>query len=342
MIKEDGLVVFDSYGSAEHMDNHLSRPEIASCLSGQDGCSIRKSDTSGIDYIYFARRYNDVIVRTALPFAVGKKRYMHPDWMLLITLMLTFAAGVLAIRQLSLHAGAEFERDTRRMLRSQKKRMTANIAHELRTPVTSIRAYLETMVNNPDMAQDKREQFTSRAYNQTLRLSDLIRDISLITKIEEAPEALSKEYIGVRKLSEEVIEEFSAEIAHNHITICNNIPEHLSIKANASLIYALLRNLIEKSVRYAGSDICICLSGQIKGHFAHFEYSDNGKGVKPEHLEKIFERFYRIPDENAHHSEGSGLGLSIVKNAVTFHGGSIEAQCIEPHGLRFIFTLEAV
>lgn len=87
--------------------------------------------------------------------------------------------------------------DTDEKLRSQKRRITGNLAHELRTPVTSIRGYLETLVNNPDIQQDKRVLFTERAYLQTLRLSDMIRDISLITKIEEAPELLIKEHLGI-------------------------------------------------------------------------------------------------------------------------------------------------
>ena len=90
-------------------------------------------------------------------------------------------------------------------LKTQKKRITGNLAHELRTPVTSIRGYLETLVDNPQMDEAKKGQFIDRAYRQTLRLSDLIRDISLITKMEEAPQTLKKEHLGMRHLTCEVI-----------------------------------------------------------------------------------------------------------------------------------------
>lgn len=339
VIQPDGSVLYDSYEPHEMMDNHLSRPEIKSCLEGKDGCSIRKSETAGIEYIYFARRYGDVIVRTALPFAVDQRRFLHPDWMLLLTIALLFAVAVFIIRMLSVRADAEAEKEADIKLQSQKRRITGNLAHELRTPVTSIRGYLETLVDNPQMADDKKELFTERAYLQSLRLSDLIRDISLITKMEEAPEMLGKEHIGIRKLTEEVFEEFASAIADKDITVENSIPDDISIKANQTLLYALFRNLVENSIRYGGSAISIHLECAPADGMLQFTYYDDGKGVSEEHIGKIFERFYRIPEENAHRAEGSGLGLSIVKNAVAFHGGTISASHVVPHGLCFRFTI---
>ena len=342
VIRPDGSVIFDSLEDAEAMGNHLSRPEIASCLEGAEGCSIRKSETAGIEYIYFAKKYGEIIVRTALPFETSQRRFMHPDWMLLITIALLFAAAVLAIWLLSLKVGADVRRDTDEKLQSQKKRMTGNIAHELRTPVTSIRGYLETLTNNPDMSSDKRDLFTERAYLQSLRLTDLIRDISLITKIEEAPELLTREYLGMRKLTDEVLDEFASAIADSGILVENLIAEDLSIKGNQSLVYALMRNLVENSIRYGGAGITVHIECSVHDGMAHFTYYDTGKGVSKEHLGQIFERFYRVPEENAHRAEGSGLGLSIVRNAVTFHGGTITASRLEPHGLCFKFTLPLV
>lgn len=339
VIQPDGFVIYDSYGHSDAMGNHLSRPEIKSCLEGKDGCSIRVSETSGIEYIYFARRYGDVIVRTALPFEIAQRRFMHPDWVLLITIALLFVMAVLVIRQISLRAGAEAEKEANDKLQSQKKRITGNLAHELRTPVTSIRGYLETLVNNPQMSDEKRNLFTERAYLQSLRLSDLIRDISLITKMEEAPEMLVKEHAGIRKLTDGIFDEFSSQIEGNAITVENLLSDSLCIKGNQSLLYALFRNLVENSIRYGGSDITIHLECSESDGVASFTYFDNGKGVSEDHIGRIFERFYRIPDENAHKAEGSGLGLSIVKNAVVFHGGSISVSRMAPHGLCFRFTI---
>ena len=339
VINLNGEVIFDSAEPAAVMDNHLSRPEIEASLKGDDGSSIRKSETAGIEYLYYARKYGDVIVRTALPFEITQKRFLHPDWILLITIGLLFLAAVLAIILLSRRLDAEAKRTTDEKLQSQKKRITGNLAHEIRTPVTSIRGYLETLVNNPDLPADKKELFTERAYLQTLRLSDLIRDIALITKIEEAPELLTIEDINIRTVTDEVFDEFSSSVKDQGIIIENRIPEGLDIKGNPSLIYAIFRNLVENSIRYAGPGITICVECSTSDGVAHFKYADNGKGISKEHLERIFERFYRIPEENGHRAEGSGLGLSIVRNAIAFHGGSIHASTVVPQGLCFSFTL---
>lgn len=339
VIRPDGQVIYDSYEHSDAMGNHLSRPEIKSCIGGEEGCSIRMSETSGIEYIYFARRYGDVIVRTALPFEIAQRRFMHPDWVLLVMIALLFVMAAFVVRQISLRAGAEAEREANDKLQSQKKRITGNLAHELRTPVTSIRGYLETLVDNPQMPDEKRDLFTERAYLQTLRLSDLIRDISLITKMEEAPEMLVKEHIGIRRLTDDVFDEFASQIKENGVTVENMVSDSLSIKGNQSLLYALFRNLVENSIRYGGSNITIHLECSEVESMACFTYFDNGKGVSEEHIGKIFERFYRIPDENAHKAEGSGLGLSIVKNAVVFHGGTIAVSNMSPHGLCFKFSI---
>ncbi len=338
VVSPSGEVVYDSY-EGEVLGSHLDRPEIQACLSGSEGCSIRRSGTSGIEYIYFAKRYGDVIVRTAMPFELAQKRFMHPDWTLLITIGLLFLLAALLTRRLSLRADAKAKEAADEQLKTQKKRITGNLAHELRTPVTSIRGYLETLVDNPQMDEAKKGQFIDRAYRQTLRLSDLIRDISLITKMEEAPQTLKKEHLGMRHLTCEVIEEFAGTIAAQGVKVENTIADDVCILGNQSLLYALLRNLVENSLRYGGSGITIHIECSLYDGMAHFFYYDTGKGVSDEHLGKIFERFYRIPEEDSHRSEGSGLGLSIVKNAVAFHKGTISAHHLQPHGLAFRFSI---
>ena len=340
VIELDGHVLYDSFEQADALSNHLSRPEIAACLDGSDGCSIRKSETFGIEYIYYARRYDGVIIRTALPFEINRKRFMHPDGMLLLTIVLLFAAAVMVIIMISRRFNAQVNRETDKKLQNQKKQMTNNIAHELRTPVTSIRGYLETMVNNPDMDLQRRELFTEKAYLQTLRLSELIRDISLITKIEEAPELLSKGIIGIRKIADDVTDELSESIREHGITVTDTIPADVTANANATLVYAIFKNFIENTIRYAGDGVAVSISylGESDGK-AVFQYSDNGRGVPEDQLDRIFERFYRITSENSPKAEGSGLGLSIVRNAIAFHGGSVKASLLTPHGLSFTFSL---
>lgn len=227
-----------------------------------------------------------------------------------------------------------------RQSRKLKMQMTSNIAHELRTPVTSIRGYLETLLACPDMDNDKKNAFIERAYNQTLRLSDLISDMALITKIEESPEKLAKEEVDMAQVAAEVFEEFSERILEKNITVENMLAPGTIVKGNRTLVYAIVRNLVENSLKYAGEGISLHLECYSKvDKLSYFTYYDTGTGVPAEHLERIFERFYRVSEGRSRDDGGSGLGLSIVRNAVVFHGGEIKVMNRHAGGLQFFFTL---
>ena len=176
-----------------------------------------------------------------------------------------------------------------------KKQMTSNIAHELRTPVTSIRGYLETLIACPDMNPDKKQEFIEKAYNQTLRLAELITDMALISKMEERSAKFQKEDIDIFDISNEVFEEFGERIAAQRVTVENLLSPGTVLTGNKTLVYTILKNLVENSLKYAGEDITIhleCYSSIEK--FCYLTYYDTGEGVPQKHLESIFERFYRI------------------------------------------------
>ena len=222
-----------------------------------------------------------------------------------------------------------------------KKQMTSNIAHELRTPVTSIRGYLETLLACPDMPLEKKNVFLERAYNQTLRLSELISDMALISKIEEKSSNFKKAEIDLFDVANEVFDEFSERTAAKNVNIENRIPQGSMLMANRTLVYSILRNLVENTLKYAGDSITIHLENfYIPSDKMHYvTYYDTGVGVPDEHLERIFERFYRVQEGRTRDDGGSGLGLSIVRNAVDFHGGKIKVSNREEGGLRFSFSL---
>ncbi len=221
-----------------------------------------------------------------------------------------------------------------------KKQMTTNIAHELRTPVTSIRGYLETLIALPDMAPEKKQEFIEKAYNQTLRLAELITDMSLISKMEEKSSKFKKEDIDIYSISNEVFEEFRERLASQRVKVENMLEPGTDLTGNKTLVYTIIRNLVENSLKYAGEDITIHLECYSKiDKFCYLTYYDTGAGVPQEHLDKIFERFYRIEEGRTRDVGGSGLGLSIVKNAVKYHGGDISAINRQWGGLQFFFSL---
>lgn len=221
-----------------------------------------------------------------------------------------------------------------------KKQMTSNIAHELRTPVTTIRGYLETLIACPDMPQEKKQEFIEKAYNQTIRLTELITDMSLISKMEEKSSKFQKESIDLYTIANEVFDEFSGRIAALNVKVENMLSAGTVLTGNRTLVYTIIRNLVENSLKYAGEGITIhleCYSSIDK--YCYLTYYDTGAGVPDEHLEQIFERFYRIEEGRTRDVGGSGLGLSIVKNAVKFHGGDIRVINRQWGGLQFFFSL---
>jgi signal transduction histidine kinase len=225
--------------------------------------------------------------------------------------------------------------------RLMKQEMTGNIAHELRTPVTSIRGYLETLLEQP-LDEEKKRYFIIQAYNQTIVLSELMQDLSLITKMEEAPRSFHLELVNISRLLEELKKDTGLSLQEKSICMEWNIPAELEVNGNRNLLYAVFRNLTDNVIRYAGNDVKIWISKYNEDqNFHYFSFADTGVGISVEHhLNRLFERFYRINEGRTRDTGGSGLGLSIVKNAIAFHKGTIVAKNRTGGGLEFLFKLQ--
>ena len=220
-----------------------------------------------------------------------------------------------------------------------KQEMTGNITHELRTPVTGIRGYLETVLNNP-LDKEKERYFIERAYNQTLALSELISDMGLLTKIDDSPHSFAVESVNIKQLLDELCAELEIPLCEKNITMEWNIADNVFVRGNRNLLYSIFRNLTDNAIRYAGRGINISVNIYNEdANFYYFSYTDNGTGIAEQHLNRLFERFYRINEGRTRETGGSGLGLSIVKNAVAFHRGTIVAKNRIDGGLEFLFSL---
>ncbi|GHT32866.1 two-component sensor histidine kinase [Bacteroidia bacterium] len=220
-----------------------------------------------------------------------------------------------------------------------KQEMTGNITHELRTPVTGIRGYLETVLNN-SLDPEKERYFLQRAYRQTLSLSELISDMGLLAKLDAAPRSFVVENINLAQLLSELRADLQIPLHEKNITTDWNVDENTTVRGNRNLLYSVFRNLTDNVIRYAGENARISIRKYNEDeHFYYFSYFDTGVGVPEEHLNRLFERFYRADEGRTRESGGSGLGLSIVKNAVAFHKGTIVAKNRVGGGLEFLFTL---
>ncbi len=220
-----------------------------------------------------------------------------------------------------------------------KQQITENIAHELKTPVSSIRGFLETLLNNK-IDRSKQVEYINRAYSQACRLTDLINDISLLTKMEEAGHLYPIEKINLYEIVNTVIDDLKDKTQENHIHVRMNIPDPLELQGNSVLLYSAFRNLLENTIHHAGNNVAVTIEKYMEDQqFYYFSFSDTGSGVPEQDIPRLFERFYRVDKGRERKSGGTGLGLSIVKNAILFHQGDISVKNRKEGGLEFIFSL---
>ena len=229
-----------------------------------------------------------------------------------------------------------------------KRQLTQNAAHELKTPAASIHGYLESILDNPDMPQDKRQHFLERCYAQSERMNKLLLDMSALTKLDEMENGHSNATHEFRQtdilpIIHNVLEDTSLQLQERGITPSISTPASIELYCDASLIYGIFRNLIDNVIAYATGATTLsitCVETNHNGRHSYlFTVSDNGQGVEPQHLSHLFERFYRVDKGRSRKLGGTGLGLAIVKNAVAAHGGTATAELTPGGGLTIRFSL---
>jgi len=224
-----------------------------------------------------------------------------------------------------------------------KRQLTQNAAHELKTPVASIHGYLESILDNPDMPQDKRQHFLERCYAQSERMSKLLMDMSQLTRLDEMPASFSENReinnFDIVPIVYNVLEDTALQLQEKGIKPIVELPESILISSPfadpESLIYSIFLNLVDNVLSHATGATSI----RISYNNGEFVFSDNGAGVAPLHLPYLFERFYRVDKGRSRKLGGTGLGLAIVKNTVVAHSGTITALSTPGGGLTIKFTL---
>ncbi len=377
LLDTTGWVIYDNLSDGQiKKDNHLNRPEITDAKGRGSGSAVRLSETLNSEYLYYAKKYPGLIVRTALDYKTAVLPLIKSDNRYRGYIILIFI-GVIALlvyvsRQVGRPVSALKEfidkvqqgkgdyddirfpdnefgevgeriKQTFRQLentKQYKQQLTHNVAHELKTPVTGIRGYLETLLQQENIDAEQRRFFLERAYAQTMRLSSIITDISILNKIEEAADKFEIETINIRQCIQEIESDLAFKLGEKHIEFSIKVSDDLSIEGIYLLVYSLFKNLIDNSLEHGGENIGIFIENtKCEDNLVWFTYYDTGKGVPQNHLERIFERFYRVEAGRSRKSGGSGLGLSIVKNAINLHKGSISVRNRENGGLAFDFSL---
>lgn len=221
-----------------------------------------------------------------------------------------------------------------------KRQLTQNIAHELKTPVSSISGYLETLVSDKEIDPKTRDLFIDRCYSQAKRLSALVQDISTLNRLDDAPQSFTSERIDIPVLLQTIQKDVALQLSEHKMRFLALVDPDVMVEGDLGLVYSIFRNLTDNSIAYAGdgSVITVKIDSETPTQY-NFVFADNGAGVPLEHLPHLFERFYRVDKGRSRKLGGTGLGLAIVKNAVLLHGGTITARIGQAGGLELAFSL---
>ena len=221
-----------------------------------------------------------------------------------------------------------------------KRQLTNNINHELKTPVASIQVCLETLLSGINLSEEKRQELIERCYTNNERLRRLLGEVSLITRMEDGSQLISKETVVINNIINEIAEELKIMPEEERFTLHTNFKEEVIIDGNLSLIGSIFRNLTENAIAYSGGKNIYISLVENNDDYCRIHFEDDGCGVEEKQLTRLFERFYRIDKGRSRRMGGTGLGLAIVKHAVQFHGGTITVTNRNGGGLRFDFSLK--
>lgn len=224
-----------------------------------------------------------------------------------------------------------------------RKEFMGNVAHELKTPLFTVQGYILTLIDGAINDRSVRKKYLSRAAKAVERLIYLVSDLDMISKLEVGDLNLKYEYFDIVELVRNTFELLEIKAAKKNIamTFDTDYPNPIYVNADKERIQQLLTNLIENSLKYGKEDGTteVSIENLIK-HKVIVRITDNGEGIAPEHLPRLFERFYRVDKSGSRKEGGSGLGLSIVKHIIEAHDEKIYIESDFGVGSEFSFTLE--
>ncbi len=220
-----------------------------------------------------------------------------------------------------------------------ERQISMNISHELKTPVSIIKGYVDSIIEDPSMPEETRMKFLTRIQQNTDRLANLVTDVSMVMRLLENGSEMQKNEIDFYRLVSKMAEDVHQGHIADGMAFKYNIPQDCKVLGHESLLTNALLNLVYNASKYSGGDtISINLVGEKDGKYI-FTFADNGEGVSPEHLGRLFDLFYRVDSGRARKNGGSGLGLPLVQRIIKAMGGSITVCNVPTGGLMFTFSI---
>lgn len=351
MIKKDGKVFYDSFADAKKMENHANRQEVRQALKHGNGKAIRTSDTLDKNTFYYAVRLDDGnVLRVAKEsrsiWSVFIK--VMPAILILILVILAISkmlsdvltkSLLLPIEQMSENLDHledittykelmpfinTIQEQHKNILMNAKMRQefTANVSHELKTPLTAISGYSE-LIQNGMTNEEETIRFAGEIHKSAKHLLTLINDTIRLSQLDTSEQKVIYEAIDLYKIAEDCVNmlKFSAE---NHGITISIHGTNAYLEGNKEMLEEVVYNLCDNAIRYnnEGGKVDVTVK-PVKGKI-YLCVEDNGIGISKEHQERIFERFYRVDKSRSKSTGGTGLGLAIVKHIIQQHGAHME------------------
>ena len=351
MIKKDGKVFYDSFADVKKMENHANRQEVRQALKHGNGKAIRTSDTMDKSTFYYAVRLDDGnILRVAKESRSIWSVFIKVTPAILILIFVILAISkmlsdvltkslLLPIEQMSENLDHLEEITTykelmpfintiqeqhKNILMNAKMRQefTANVSHELKTPLTAISGYSE-LIQNGMTNEEETIRFAGEIHKSAKRLLTLINDTIRLSQLDTSEQKVIYEAIDLYKIAEDCVNmlKFSAE---NHGITISIHGTNAYLEGNKEMLEEVVYNLCDNAIRYnnEGGKVDVTVK-PVKGKI-YLCVEDNGIGISKEHQERIFERFYRVDKSRSKSTGGTGLGLAIVKHIIQQHGAHME------------------
>ena len=358
-IDENGDVLYDSSSEESDMENHGAREEIKEALASGTGESERVSDTLGRELYYYAVLLDDgTVLRVAKSMDNLAMTALNvlPVMGVLAVIMIGFALMlakwqtkklIKPINELNLENPLEntiYEELTpllvamdkqnkeKEAVSNMRKEFSANVSHELKTPLTSISGYAEIMKNGMVRPEDMKK-FSERIYNEARRLITLVEDIIKLSKLDEESVELEKEEVDLYNLTMEIVSRLSPQASQKHIRM-EVMGEQVNCFGIRQILDEMVYNVCENAIKYnnEGGRVSVWVGATLDG--PKISVSDTGIGIPKEHQERIFERFYRVDKSHSKERGGTGLGLSIVKHGALLHGAKVSVDSAPGKGTR--------
>ena len=358
-IDENGDVLYDTRRDSSTLENHSGRKEVREALAEGEGEDVRMSDTVGQEMYYYALLLDDGTVLRASKSMDGLVRTALGN--------LPVMAGLAAIMLILAYFMAKWQ--TRRLVKpiydldlehpldnetydeltpfleamdrqnkekeavsNMRKEFSANVSHELKTPLTSISGYAEIMKNGMVRPQDI-PLFSERIYKEARRLITLVEDIIKLSKLDEESVELEKQDVDLYELTREIISHLSPQASQKSIRmeVTGEPVKYFGIR---QILDEMIYNVCENAIKYNNEygRVSVWVGNTLDG--PKITVSDTGIGIPEEHHERIFERFYRVDKSHSKERGGTGLGLSIVKHGALLHGAKVSVESTPGRGTR--------